>query len=106
MKPYFTVVLPMVRVDFRYIDSEELEQKDPAALLDGVDGILVPGGFGNRGIEGKISTIEYARLREVPFFGICLGMQLAVLEYALMVWMVSWCPADGNPSHFARRRGT
>ncbi|MGB0647822.1 MAG: CTP synthase [Bradymonadia bacterium] len=70
------------RVDFRYIDSEELEQKDPAALLDGVDGILVPGGFGNRGIEGKISTIEYARLRQVPFFGICLGMQLAVLEYA------------------------
>ena len=70
------------RVDFRYIDSEEVETKDPAALLDGVDGILVPGGFGNRGIEGKIRTIQYARERKVPFFGICLGMQLAVVEYA------------------------
>ena len=70
------------RVDFRYIDSEEVETKDPAALLDGVDGILVPGGFGNRGVEGKIRTIEYARERKVPFFGICLGMQLAVVEYA------------------------
>ena len=70
------------RVDFRYIDSEEVATKDPAALLDGVDGILVPGGFGNRGIEGKIRSIEYARTRNVPFFGICLGMQLAVVEYA------------------------
>ena len=69
-------------VDFRYIDSEDLETKDEASLLDGVDGILVPGGFGNRGIEGKIKTIAYARERKVPFFGICLGMQLAVIEYA------------------------
>jgi CTP synthase len=77
------------RVDFRYIDSEEVETKDPAALLDGVDGILVPGGFGNRGIEGKIRTIEYARERKVPFFGICLGMQLAVVEYARNVCELS-----------------
>lgn len=69
-------------VNFRYIDSEELETKEAGSLLDGADGILVPGGFGNRGIEGKIKTIAYARQRKIPFFGICLGMQLAVIEYA------------------------
>jgi CTP synthase len=64
-----------------YIDSEEIEKGDLSALA-GVSGILVPGGFGERGIEGKIKAIEYARTEGIPFFGICLGMQLAVIEYA------------------------
>lgn len=67
------------------IDSEELESCDTAELesrLDGVHGILVPGGFGNRGIEGKISVISHARKNSIPFFGICLGMQCAVIEFA------------------------
>ena len=51
-------------------------------LLSGVQGILVPGGFGDRGIEGKVSAIRYAREQKIPFFGICLGMQVAVVEYA------------------------
>ena len=64
-----------------YIDSEEVEKGDLSALQD-VNAILVPGGFGERGIEGKIKAIEYARTENIPFFGICLGMQLAVIEYA------------------------
>jgi len=64
-----------------YIDSEELEKGNISKLED-VNGILVPGGFGERGIEGKIKAIEYARSEKLPFFGICLGMQLAVIEFA------------------------
>ena len=64
-----------------YIDSEVLENGDLSAL-SGVNGILVPGGFGERGIEGKIKAIEFARNENIPFFGICLGMQLAVIEFA------------------------
>jgi CTP synthase len=76
-----------VKVTMRYIDSEVLEKGGPEASremasLQEVDGILVPGGFGERGVEGKIRAIEYARTQGVPFFGICLGMQLAVIEYA------------------------
>ena len=69
------------RVDFRYIDSEVIESQGPKSQLDGVDGILVPGGFGDRGVEGKILTIQYAREHAIPFFGICLGMQLSVIEF-------------------------
>ncbi len=69
-----------VKVEIDWVDSEELT--DPAARLSGCDGILVPGGFGSRGVEGKISAIEYARVNGVPFLGICLGMQLAVVEFA------------------------
>jgi len=66
-----------------YIDSEHLENNaNIAEILKGVQGILVPGGFGSRGTEGKIKAIEYARLNKIPFFGICLGLQLAVIEYA------------------------
>ncbi len=71
-----------VGVDLEYIDSVELEQGSPAAQLSGLDGVLVPGGFGDRGVEGKIAAIRWARENGVPFFGICLGMQLAVIEYA------------------------
>ena len=55
---------------------------DPAAVLGGVDGILVPGGFGERGLEGKVNTIRYARENNIPFFGICYGMHAAVIEYS------------------------
>lgn len=67
------------RVDISYVDSEELEDGSIAHFQD-IDGILVPGGFGDRGIEGKINAIRYARENRIPFFGICLGMQLAVIE--------------------------
>jgi CTP synthase len=70
------------RVILRYISAEELEESDPEELLQHCDGILVPGGFGERGVEGKIKAINYARKNDIPFFGICLGMQLAVVEYA------------------------
>src|SRR3954468_21445324 len=71
-----------VKVDLEYIDSEQIEERGPEALLSGLDAILVPGGFGDRGTEGKIQAIRFAREAKVPFFGICLGMQLAVVEYA------------------------
>jgi CTP synthase len=71
-----------VRVLHRYVDSEEVERQGAEALLKGVDGILVPGGFGSRGVEGKIAAVRYARESRIPFFGICLGMQVAVLEFA------------------------
>jgi len=71
-----------VKVNLRYISAEELESGNAATLLSGCDGILVPGGFGRRGIEGKIAAITYARENKIPFFGICLGMQLAVVEFA------------------------
>ncbi|MBM4344697.1 MAG: CTP synthase [Deltaproteobacteria bacterium] len=70
------------RVELRYLDAEELLDGDAAALLRGVHGVLVPGGFGKRGFEGKIKAVQYARENGVPFFGICLGMQLAVVEFA------------------------
>jgi len=71
-----------IKVDLRYLSAEELEVKNPTELLEGCDGILVPGGFGKRGAEGKIKAITYARENKIPFFGICLGMQLAVVEYS------------------------
>lgn len=69
------------KVHIEYIDSESIEQEGPE-LLRGFDAILVPGGFGKRGVEGKIKAIEFARINKVPYLGICLGMQLAVVEYA------------------------
>jgi CTP synthase len=70
------------RVNLRWIESEQLEQTDPEVLLDDVDGILVPGGFGRRGFEGKILAARHARERRIPYFGICYGMHAAVAEYA------------------------
>lgn len=69
-------------VDIEYIDSEQLEKEDAAKLLSKMDAILVPGGFGKRGVEGKIRAVQYARENKVPYFGICLGMQIALIEYA------------------------
>jgi CTP synthase len=71
-----------VRVNVTYISSETLETADTAKTLKKFDGILIPGGFGERGIEGKINAIKYARENKIPFFGICLGMQCAVIEFA------------------------
>ena len=70
------------RVKLRYVDSEQVEKEGPERLLEGVNGVLVPGGFGTRGIEGKIRAIQYAREKRIPYFGICLGMQCAVIEIA------------------------
>ena len=70
------------RVNLNYVDSERIEKEGPDALLEGADGILVPGGFGTRGIKGKLRAIQFAREKKVPFFGICLGMQCAVIEIA------------------------
>ncbi|EPZ45515.1 CTP synthase [Alicyclobacillus acidoterrestris] len=69
-------------VNIRWVHAEEVTQLNVDKLLAGVDGILVPGGFGDRGIEGKIVAAQYARERNIPYFGICLGMQIAVIEYA------------------------
>ncbi|MBK6517737.1 MAG: CTP synthase [Polyangiaceae bacterium] len=71
-----------VRVDLEYIDSEGIQAKGTEESLASLDAILVPGGFGDRGTEGKIEAIRFARENKVPFFGICLGMQLAVVEFA------------------------
>ncbi|MDQ7045438.1 MAG: CTP synthase [Sulfurimonas sp.] len=70
------------RVEIHWVDSEELEERGAEALLGDCDSVLVAGGFGNRGVEGKILAIEYARVNKVPYLGICLGMQLTLVEYA------------------------
>lgn len=72
-------------VDLRYINSENVNDDNASEIFKGCDAILVPGGFGYRGIEGKIAAIKYARENDIPFFGICLGMQCAVIEYARSV---------------------
>lgn len=70
------------QVQIRYVDPEELENNSQNVDLQGVDAILVPGGFGLRGIEGKIKAVQYAREQHIPYFGICLGLQIAVIEFA------------------------
>jgi CTP synthase len=71
-----------VKVNLDWIESEIFEQEDPTPFLEHVHGILVPGGFGQRGAEGKIKAAQFARMRKVPYFGICFGMQMAVIEAA------------------------
>jgi CTP synthase len=71
-----------VRVNLSWLDSQVFERTDAMVHLEGVDGILVPGGFGERGTEGKIRAAQFAREKKIPFFGICFGMQLAVIEAA------------------------
>ena len=85
-------------LDIHWVNAEEIEADDTdmAKVMAGVDGILVPGGFGKRGIEGKIKAIQYAREHKIPFFGICLGMQCAVIEFARHVCGM----ADANSSEF------
>jgi CTP synthase len=83
-------------VDVRWIPADDVEGMLAASYLEGVDGILVPGGFGIRGIEGKIQTIRYAREEGIPFLGLCLGLQCAVIEFARNVLGL----ADANSSEF------
>lgn len=71
-----------VKLEIIYVDSEKLDAKNAKSLLDKAQGILVPGGFGTRGVEGKITAIQFAREKKIPFFGICFGMQLAAIEFA------------------------
>ncbi len=83
------------KVTLRYIDSEDLENKG-TDVLEGVDAVLVPGGFGMRGVEGKILAVQYARENKIPYLGICLGMQVAVIEFARNV--LGW--TDANSTEF------
>jgi CTP synthase len=85
-----------VRVNLDWIESEVFESEDPAPMLEHVNGILVPGGFGQRGAEGKIKAAQFARERHVPYFGICFGMQMAVLEAARNLCGI----ADANSTEF------
>ena len=85
-----------VKVNIKYIDCETVTRENAKRILGELDGIIVPGGFGNRGIEGKINTVEYARTNNVPFLGICLGMQMAVVEFARNVLGLS----DANSEEF------
>jgi len=84
------------KVKIKWVNAEEIENSSAEEYLRGIDGILVPGGFGNRGVEGKIEAIRFAREHKVPFLGICLGMQCAVIEFARNV-----CGLSGaNSSEF------
>lgn len=87
-----------VKVNLNYMSAEDFEKAPASEFLAGMDGLLVPGGFGERGIEGKISAIRYARENNIPFFGICLGMQCAVIEYARNVCSIK----DANSSEFVQ----
>jgi CTP synthase len=84
------------RVELQWVDAEAIERDGAAAHFAGVHGVLVPGGFGDRGIEGKIAAVRYARERGLPYFGICLGMQCAIIEFARHVCGL----ADANSSEF------
>lgn len=85
-----------VRVNVKLVQAENIERDGAAAWLKNVHGIVVPGGFGNRGIEGKIAAIEYARTNQIPFLGICLGMQTSVMEFARHVCKLK----DANSTEF------
>lgn len=85
-----------VHVDIDWIDSEPLTEQNAPEVLGGLDGIIVPGGFGGRGIEGMIAAVRFAREKGIPFFGICLGMQIAVIEYARNAAGI----ADANSGEF------
>ncbi len=87
------------QVKIRWIDSETLTEENASEILAGCGGVLVPGGFGDRGIEGMIAAARYARENKVPYLGICLGMQIAVIEFARHV--LGW--ADANSTEFAPR---
>ncbi len=84
------------QIKIRWIDSEHIAEGGPTSILDGIDGIVVPGGFGDRGIEGKIAAAHHARNAGIPYLGLCLGMQVAVIEYARNVLGL----ADANSIEF------
>ena len=86
-----------VKIDIGYVDSEEITNENARKILEQYQAILVPGGFGTRGIDGKIAAIKYARENNIPFLGICLGMQMAVVEFARNVLGLT----DANSEEFA-----
>jgi CTP synthase len=90
----------IAKVEYVFIRAEDINNKSAVTLLNGFDGILVPGGFGNRGIEGKIAAINYARTNKIPFLGICLGMQLAAIEIARNVCGIK----SANSSEFVKNK--
>ena len=83
-------------VEIAWVDTEKLTESNVAAVLRDADGVLIPGGFGLRGVEGKVAACQYAREHKIPYLGICLGMQVAVIEYARHVLGI----ADANSSEF------
>jgi CTP synthase len=90
------------KVNIRRLDAEDLEKKGGPALLKGLDGILVPGGFGDRGTEGKITAAKFAREHKVPYYGLCLGLQIAVIEFARNVLKLHGANStefEPRPSH-------
>ncbi len=87
------------RVEIKKVDAQAIEEKGAGLMLSGVDGILVPGGFGVRGIEGKVAAIKYARENKIPYFGICLGMQTAVIEFARNACALK----NANSTEFSRK---
>ena len=87
-----------VKVKTHFIDSEQITKENVDKILENIDGVVVPGGFGNRGIEGMINTIEYVRENNIPFLGICLGMQMSVIEFARNVLKLE----DVNSEEFDR----
>lgn len=86
-----------VKVNIKWVDSELIEKCNLEEIFNKVDAVLIPGGFGDRGIEGKILAAEYARVNEIPYFGICLGMQIAVVEFARNVLGLE----DGHSTEFS-----
>ena len=85
-------------VDIKWVDSEDIKKENVSAILEGCNGILVPGGFGDRGVEGMILAAQYARENDVPYLGICLGMQISVIEFARNV--LGW--QDANSTEFVK----
>ena len=85
-----------VKVNIKYIDCETITKENAKSILEGIDGVIVPGGFGNRGVQGKINCIQYVRENNIPFLGICLGMQMAVVEFARNVLGIE----DANSAEF------
>lgn len=91
-----------VKVKLKFIESESLEDEANLSNLNGINGILIPGGFGERGIEGKIKAIKFARENKIPFFGICLGLQCAVIEFARNVCGIK----NANSAEFVKNRSS
>ena len=87
------------QVEIRRVDSEDIEKRGPEKLLDGVHGVVVPGGYGDRGVEGKIAAIRHCRETKLPFLGLCLGMQCGVIEFGRTV--CGW--ADANSAEFSSK---
>ncbi len=79
---YHAQIYTKTHINYKWIDAQDLTKENISQFLDNIDGIIIPGGFGNRGIDGKIVAAQYARENNIPFFGICLGMQIAIIEFA------------------------